>query len=74
LSADQPARGAVEIREIYPGFIWNAYDRDTGQRVSVTVNVGGGWWIGCRIGLPRRELYVPDGDVTEVTRRLIAMS
>jgi hypothetical protein len=64
----------VEIREsdMCPGFIYNGYDRQTGQRVTVAVNVGGGWWIGCKIGLPRRELYAPEGDVTEVTRRLIA--
>jgi hypothetical protein len=60
----------VEIREKYPD-LYNAYDAATGERLTVCVDQGDGWWLGVRIGYQRRQLHAPDG-VVEVTRRLLA--
>jgi hypothetical protein len=60
----------VEIRELYPG-IFNAFDEGAGERLTVSVALGDGWWLGVRISHKRRQLHAPGG-VVEVTRRLIA--
>jgi hypothetical protein len=61
---------AVEICEKYPG-IFNAFDADSGERLTVSVDLGDSWWLGVRIGHKRRQLHAPEG-IREVTRRLLA--
>ncbi|GAA3965977.1 hypothetical protein GCM10023085_55590 [Actinomadura viridis] len=68
----------IEIRELACG-IFNVFDV-RGTRLAVVVRLSGGWWLGVRIGGPRRDMHVPvdigvqesvlEG-VMEVTRSLL---
>ncbi|MFF5263247.1 hypothetical protein ACFY4C_30320 [Actinomadura viridis] len=59
----------IEIRDVAAG-VYNAFD--AGERVAIAADVGGGWWLGVRMGGgERRRFPVAEGGATAAIRHLL---